>query len=332
MMKYKTIEIFKGGSLSRTELLESLDKKRVVRKSVSKKENREYGLVRWQSQYKRLQRYNHIFPHIFPKLIGVGHDETSYFFDLEYLEGFVNLKDYLVESVVTDIDAVEIAEKVFSLAQEMHTFEKIRSNIGVFELYLQEECFSKFKDAAQNSRFYKFAQQKKILFNNEELNNLEFNQKWLQMFVLKLKVSSECYTHGNLTLENILFNPELKIFKFIDPYEENIIDCAEADFSQIKQCSVGHYGLIMESSYSIRSNEINVEYDIPKCFTAFNQRINHLISHNLKDYNSKVEDFLYISQFYRMLPFKVQSGNIDQAIVFYGLACKLLQNLRDKYE
>jgi len=332
MMMYKTIETFKGGSLSRTELLESMDKKRVVRKSVSNKENREYGLVRWQSQYKRLQSYNHLFPNIFPKLLRVGHDDSFYFFDLEYLEGFVNLKDYMVENVVTDVVAAEIAEKVFSLAQEMHSFAKISSNIGVFDLYLQEECFSKVEDAAQNSRFKRFSQQEKILFNNEELNSLEFHQKWLKIFVSKLKVSSECYTHGNLTLENILFNPKSKMLKFIDPYEENIIDCAEADFSQIKQCTVGHYGLMMQSEYTIKSNEIVFDYDLPECFAAFNQRFNQLILHNLKNYSSEVEDFLYVSQFYRMLPFKIQSGNIDQAIIFYGLACKLLQNLRSKYE
>ena len=133
-MKYKTLEIFKGGSLSRTELLESLDKKRVVRKSVSKKENREYGLVRWQSQYKRLQSYNHLFPNTFPKLLRVGHDKSFYFFDLEYLEGFVNLKDYMTKSVVTDIDAAEIAEKVFNLAKEMHTLAKINSNIKLINV------------------------------------------------------------------------------------------------------------------------------------------------------------------------------------------------------
>jgi hypothetical protein len=63
-----------------------------------------------------------------------------------------------------------------------------------------------------------------------------------------------------------------------------------------------------------------------------NNKVDQLISENLKNYNTKAEDFFYVSQFYRMLPFKVQSGNIDQAIVFYGLACKLVENLREKYE
>jgi len=332
MMEYELVEMFKGGSLSRTELLKSSDNKKFVRKSVSKKENREFGFVRWHSQYKRLQSYNHLFPNTFPKLLGVGHDKYSYFFDLEYLEGFVNLKEYMLSSTVTNIEAIYIADKVFDLANKMHTFANISTNTGALDLYLQEECFSKLEDAASNSKFHDFIQQEKIIYNGEEISSLKFNKEWLEIFVSKLKVNTECYTHGNLTLENILFNPKSKEFKFIDPYEENIIDCAEADFSQIKQCSVAHYGLIMNSKYSINSNNINVEYDIPACFSVFNNEFNQLILQNSNNYNFLVDDFLFVSQFFRMLPFKVHSGNIDHAIVFYGLACKLLQTLKVKYE
>ena len=331
-MNYRLLEVFKGGSLSRTELLEDPNLKKIVRKSISKVDNREYGLVRWQSQYKRLQRYNHIFPGVFPSLLKVGNENSFYYFDLEYLEGFINLKDYMSTYSVENFEVADIAERVFSLANRMHSKAKIDSNTGVFDLYLQEECFNKFADAKKNPKFLEFTKHRKIVFNNEEFDNLEKNQEWLQVFASKLKISSECYSHGNLTLENILYNPDSKALKFIDPYEENIIDCSEADFSQIKQCSIGHYGLLMKSDPFINVNEINIKYEIPECFVAFNIKLEQLILDNLNDYNHIVEDFLYASQFYRMLPFKIQSRNIDQAILFYGVACKLVHDLREKYE
>jgi len=331
-MNYRLLEVFKGGSLSRTELLEDSNFNKIVRKSISKIDNREYGLIRWQSQYKRLQRYNLIFPGVFPKLLKVGTDNAFYYFDLEYLEGFINLKDYMSTYSVDNFEAAEIAEKIFHLANCMHSKIKIDSNAGVFDLYLQEECFSKFDDAKKNSIFLEFTKQRKIVFNNEEFDRLEKNQEWLQSFASKLKINSECYSHGNLTLENILYNPDSKALKFIDPYEENIIDCSEADFSQIKQCSIGHYGLLMKSDPFINVNEINVKYEIPESYSAFNVKFEQLILENSNDYNYIVEDFLYASQFYRMLPFKIQSGNIDQAILFYGVACKLVHDLREKYE
>jgi len=331
-MGFNSIEIFKGGSLGRTELMQNQAGLKIVRKSISIKKNREYGLVRWQSQYKRLQRYNLIFPDTFPKLLQVGSDQSTYFFDMEYLEGFINLKDYLSNRTFCESEVIQIVEKVFHLAFEMHTSINLKSNIGVFNLYLQEECFNKLDDALLHPRFEQFVKHERIVFNNQEVKNLSFHKEWIQRFASELKISSECYTHGNLTLENILYNPESNIVKFIDPYDENIIDCAESDFSQIKQCSEGHYGLIMKSKYSIEANRIQVNYKIPESFELFSDRLDKLVSENLSNYNYKSEDFFYISQFYRMLPFKVQSANIDQAIIFYGLACKLTQNLRDKYE
>ena len=70
-MGFNSIEIFKGGSLGRTELMQNQAGLKIVRKSISLKKNREYGLVRWQSQYKRLQRYNLIFPDTFPAVLKV---------------------------------------------------------------------------------------------------------------------------------------------------------------------------------------------------------------------------------------------------------------------
>jgi hypothetical protein len=331
-MKYRLLEVFKGGSLSRTELLENSKLKKIVRKSISKVDNREYGFIRWQSQYKRLQRYNQIFPEVFPKLLAVGFENSFYYFDLEYLEGFINLKDYMSNYTVEDFEVAEIAEKVFELANCMHSKIKFKSNPGVFDFYLQEECFNKFDDAKQNPLFLEFTKHRKIVFNDVQFDNLEKNQGWLLDFASQLKINNECYSHGNLTLENILYNPESKVCKFIDPYEENIIDCSEADFSQIKQCSIGHYGLLMKTSPLINLNKINIKYEIPQTFSAFNVKFQQLILENLNNYNHFVEDFLYASQFYRMLPFKIQSGNIEQAILFYGVACKLVHDLREKYE
>ena len=45
---------------------------------------------------------------------------------------------------------------------------------------------------------------------------------------------SETFTHGNITLENLLYIPDESKFIFIDPYEENIIDSVLAElFSNI---------------------------------------------------------------------------------------------------
>lgn len=56
----------KGGSLSKTYRLPQYN---IVRKEVSRTENREYGFVRWYSQLMKLQHYNQIYPAYFQKLL-----------------------------------------------------------------------------------------------------------------------------------------------------------------------------------------------------------------------------------------------------------------------
>ena len=50
----KIVKELKGGSLSKTVIIND-GQRFLVRKYISSIENREYGLVRWQSQIRRLQ-------------------------------------------------------------------------------------------------------------------------------------------------------------------------------------------------------------------------------------------------------------------------------------
>ena len=71
----------KGGSLSAT--YHHVDEN-IIRKEVSLKTNREYGFVRWYSQLKKLQKYNTIYPDLFPKVLNVSHKDNYAYFDIEY--------------------------------------------------------------------------------------------------------------------------------------------------------------------------------------------------------------------------------------------------------
>ena len=93
----------KGGSLSSTSLYEDGNKK-FIRKSVSTKDNREYGYVRWYSQLKKLQRFGDTG--LFPKVLNVGYENNTAYFDIEYLEGYRDIKTILIEDSMT-YDVVE---------------------------------------------------------------------------------------------------------------------------------------------------------------------------------------------------------------------------------
>lgn len=327
-MLVKVLEVLKGGSLGRTELIETNGRALRVRKSISSLNNREYGEVRWHSQLKRLQRYDSLLPGLFPKVLQLGTTEDSYFFDIEYFDGFCNLKSYFCNHSPNQEQVELIAERVIGAAARLHSYTVFDSYPGSLGVYLQEEVLQKLGDACEDPDFQLFSNMPTIYFNGVEFPSLKSQIPWLRGFVDDIKIDSECFTHGNLTLENILIHPVSLEIRLIDPYDENIVDCREADFSQILQCSSSHYGIMSDYEPTVIGASVVLDYKIPAPLIQFNEVILRSFTSSALDLNVKLLDFLHVSQFVRMLPFKVQSGDLNRAILFYALSCKLIQEMR----
>jgi hypothetical protein len=330
-MLVKVLEVLKGGSLGRTELIATSSRELRVRKSISSLKNREYGEVRWHSQLKRLQRYNSLLPGLFPKVLQLGTTEDSYFFDIEYFDGFCNLKSYFCNHSPNQEQIGLIAERVMGAAARLHSYTVFDSYPGSLGVYLQEEVLQKLSDARDDPDFEVFSNIPTIYFNGVEFPSLKSQIPWLKEFVAKIEIGNECFTHGNLTLENILIDPLSLEIRLIDPYDENIVDCREADFSQILQCSSSHYGIMGDYEPTVIGASVILEYKIPTPLIQFNGVILKSLTSSTLNLNIELLDFLHISQFVRMLPFKVQAEDLNRAILFYALSCKLIQEMRIRY-
>ena len=325
------IRDFKGGSLGSTSLFFSTNGEYFVRKNVSSKENREYGLVRWHSQFKRMQKYAKFFPELFPQIFRLGVSGGNYYFDMEYLRDYVTVKDFLKEESINELQIKIIAQNIFQAASTVHSYVQLETYVGALDVYFAEECTQKYYDAREDAVFREFSDYETTILNGVLIGSFESNLNLFQSKLQFIQPSFECLTHGNLTLENILVHKDSFDIKFIDPYDENIIDCREADFSQIRQCSQIYYGLLLDVQPRIIDSSVEFEVDIPKPFLIFNQYFTELIDSKCSEYNEKLEEFLIISQFLRMLPFKTKSGEVGQAILFYVIACKLIQEFIGKY-
>lgn len=330
-MSYEILEVLKGGSLGRTELIQMDDGDLRVRKSISSTKNREYGEVRWHSQLKRLQRYDSLVPGIFPKVLQLGTTDDTYFFDIEYFEGFCNLKTYFCDFIPNSEQIQLIALRVIESATQLHSHSIFDSYQGSLEVYLQEEVLQKLSDACDDFEFRNFSNYSTINLNGVNFPSLYSQIPWLREFVAKIEIDSECFTHGNLTLENILIHPESLEIRLIDPYDENIVDCREADFSQILQCSSSHYGVMSAYEPMVNGNSVVLKYEAPTPLVQFNAIILENLHSPKLNLNVLLLDFLHFSQFVRMLPFKVQSGDINKAKLFYALSCKLIHEMRIYY-
>ena len=316
----------KGGSLSGTYLCIPENGTPFVRKDVSLTKNREYGFQRWYSQLKRLQRYGDLFPGFFPKLIDYGRDKDLAYFNIEYIDGALTVHEFL-KKTSNNHHIDEMFAQLVSVMEVMHK-TNIPSCDSSFTLYVHEEIEQKIKACMKSDRFSEFSKHSEIIFNGTKVAGLRHVlDEYTTMFKSVYKNPTETYTHGNLTLENILYHPLEKKIIFIDPYEENIIDSRVAEYSQILQSSNSLYELYNSATPTIEGNTVSLEVFAPMGLQYFNKIFNSYMKKILSDDQIKVVRLLEISQFARMLPFQMENDE-DKMIFFYALGSHLFHQFR----
>jgi hypothetical protein len=316
----------KGGSLSGTYLCTPEGGDPFVRKDVSLVENREYGFQRWYSQLKRLQRYGVMFPGLFPKLIDYGRDGDLAYFNIEFFDGAQTVHEFVSQTSNTQLIDEMFAQLVLVM-HEMHK-TKLVSFEPSYALYIYEEVEQKINACMQNARFREFSNYPEVIFNGKKVAGLKHvMNEYVDMFRAVYKNPTETFTHGNLTLENILYQPLNKRIIFIDPYEENIIDSSLAEYSQILQSSNSYYELYNSETAHIKGNEVSLRLNIPNGLKYFNEIFNSFIEKTLSSDQIKVVRLLEISQFARMLPFKMEIDE-DKMLFFYALGSYLFHELK----
>jgi hypothetical protein len=322
----KLLKKLKGGSLSSTNVMEESGRI-FVRKSVSLIENREYGYQRWYSQLKKIQRYSIMYPGLFPKLLDYGVIDKESYFDIEFYASAVNAYNYLKDC--NSQKKVDIFFKALITAINTLHKNKFNTSVGSINLYIHEEVEQKLKDCNVEESFVNFIKNKKIIFNGVEVPSFVENFScYKEMLKNSFKETNEIFTHGNMTLENILYIPDSNQIIFIDPYEENIIDSELAEYSQLLQSSNSHYEMYNESKAKILLNNISVEVSTPFGIGYFNELLLKYIDNKFNKDQVLVIRLLEISQFIRMLPFKMKVDK-TKMIFFYGLASFLFNNIEE---
>ncbi len=323
------IKRFKGGSLSSTNLMSDDKGLLFVRKSVSLIDNREYGFQRWYSQLKKMQRYSVQFPGVFPNVINFGKNSDVAYFDIEYFPGGVNAQDF-IESCKNKDEIDTFFEALIITMQKLHS-TTIESDKGAIDLYIHEEIEQRIEACDKNKTFTDFLKHKKIIFNGVPVDSfIHLLDQYKAMFNECYINVSETFTHGNITLENILYIPDEERVILIDPYEENIIDSVLAEYSQLLQSTNSKYEMYNSEYSVIKGNQITLELKESFGINYLNDKIFSKMNETFtKEENIAIRLF-EVSQFIRMLPFKMEVDE-SKMIFFYGLASYLFDIVKKDY-
>tara|TARA_Y100001958_G_C21219043_1_gene544396 strand:- start:111 stop:1085 length:975 start_codon:yes stop_codon:yes gene_type:complete len=294
------IEKLKGGSFSSTNVI-SVDGELRVRKSISNKDNREYGLVRWHSQIRKLQILKFFFPDNVPQILETGVSFNSYYFDIPYLTSCKNYYELLKDS--NENLSRKAVNALFDLIAKFENIE-FGAVKGGLNLFVNEELKEILKSAQKDleANLDKDSQNIIIKLSDKIENSIKYLDE--NAGTLEALEMNETISHGNLTLENVMFDSEKNIPILIDPYAETYTESILGDVSQLMQSSISNYEKIME----IGEDCIDLNKQ-PKLIESVG--INYL-NKRLRNYNIGLEDekknalkILHAGQFVRMFPFKI---------------------------
>lgn len=307
MLQYQILKSLKGGSFSSTMVIELPDGDVRVRKFISRFENREFGLVRWQSQIRRLQHLHSILPDNTPRIIEMGVDGSNFYYDIPFYKDSENLFDFLSKRGKSE--AVDIFKKLNSL---INTYSKISYGnvVGSFSVFFAEEVLSRLEDSA--SQLEEACRSGSI--SNDELSYVRNSIVLVTPIIDKIILDSksltieETLTHGNLTLENALYDHRLDQIILIDPYSETYSESVLGDYSQLLQSSVSMYeAIVAEGEEAIGEFFERTGNHVKSGVDDFGDC---LLQHLSSFHSDKMDiiNLFHSAQFIRMFPFKIASN------------------------
>ena len=313
----KVIKELKGGSLSKTVVIDD-GQRLLVRKYISTTENREYGLVRWQSQIRKMQILRSYLGESVISIESMGVDGSFYYYDMPFYKNALNCAELLESN-----NNINLASEIVQLLDQMSRigFGWISGSVSV---YLSDEVLYPLRNSLKRLLLVQSGSFSNI---NDMKREIESAIDLVLILIKKYenKKILEGLTHGNLTLENILWDKDSKKLILIDPYSETYTENLCGDVSQISQSSLSGYEYIVNSELHNDPSIHSYPYpSIPNEMKLFGNEILDLVS-EFDWFDSDLHQIMHASQFIRMFPFKIHNDT-KQAYFFLMHGVRLLRS------
>jgi len=214
----KIVREFEGGSFANTYLLTD----NTVRKYITKTAETAPHVEVLKRQCEDLKRLRYITGDLVPEVLGSRETFSDFYYDLEYLEGYETLCsfDTKVQNEVLTVVTQRLFDQVYGLRR------RVADPKAWITTYLEKRVFPKLTELGPvEINGVAYAPLKKTLMDLAPYFGPEF----------------ECPIHGDLSLENIMWNPETRDVKLIDCAGSSLIDTVFLDLGKIFHTMIGGY-------------------------------------------------------------------------------------------
>ena len=315
-------KIFEGGSFAVTYLLNDR-----VRKHLIKSNCDEVHYEKLKRQVDDLKRFNFLWCGSAPLVLSTKDTRYDFSFDMQHLEGYVNISDLDVceQKTALSFTLKGMKENVYSLKKEIDGIEWVKN-------HLENKIFNKLETYSEDSCFDKIINSKKVLINGKEYKGLKQSILDVDKHLIKPKFIRPI--HGDFTLENMMWNGEN--VKLIDMDSSEIFDAAELDLGKMSQSVISKFK--DWKNLDIKINIENNSFDCINDYFSFSPE-EDLIKMVLSNWQKILNDdnqtvickaVFYMSMYFiRFVPFRLKISK-EHGIFALLMATVWLNNINER--
>jgi len=262
------LKIFDGGSFAKTYLIQIGDKQ-LVRKYIYKTKDNTVHFEQLKRQYEDLLRFNFYSPAIVPKVISQVETQDDYWFDLEYLEGYQQLSQFSQK-----IQLKVLQKLINNMKTNIYCYSKSINGREWLENYLNEKIYVKYSLISNYGLVFDNLINSTIIVNGKKYSGIKNTLK---------KISFDMYyptkinpIHGDLTLQNIMYNVSTNDIKIIDMAGAKYMDIIESDLAKLLQSIISRYELWEAIDYVVKVIS-DSEFEINNMFLDFKNDLAYAI-------------------------------------------------------
>ena len=230
----EVVKKFKGNSFSSTYLLKN-NEMLFVRKHIIKNNKTLEHCDRLKRQEEDLQRFYYFDNSLVPRVLNSYDNNFNHYLDLEYLPNHKQLDEF---NMYTQVSVVK--KLISRLEKNVYCYKKINTNNNFIYDFFDSKIYPKLQVFEKDCTIMNYLiNSKKVFINKKEyfglrevftlLNIENFNTEYINPI------------HGDLTLENILYNEENNDIKLIDMEGSRYVDSCYFDLGKIFQSIVSNY-------------------------------------------------------------------------------------------
>ena len=225
------LETFKGASMAKVYKV-SKNNNIFIRKYIHKTSTNEVHVETLKRQYEDLKRWSYYAPELTPNILNVYESPNEYYYDLEYCDNYKPLSCY--DESIINTTLVNVVRRLYN---DIYVYKKpIKYRTVWLNTYLDTKVYPKFSILLNLDTKIDYL----LKYNTIVINNITYEpiKKLLEKSLDTIHNYApyfECPIHGDLSLENILYNSEMGTFKLIDNAGSRYIDAVEMDIAKIFQ-------------------------------------------------------------------------------------------------